>query len=176
MHHVQQVKFHDVFAISAKYFSAGGLIQGKAYGNIFNFADALHVHQPPVVGGQVLLYNSPEDPANLSLAAMKVSAMMLLQPFSQFSKILLNIVLRLQVSVKAEWLIFINILIDPNVTLLTWDDVDGIWYLKGPYAFALEQNEDVKWVYNKEKGKYVLSVLVVFSYVSSLLTYLPELF
>ena len=72
MHHVQQVKFHDVFAISAKYFSAGGLIQGKAYGNIFNLADVLHVDQPPIVGGQVL-YNSPEDPANLSLAAMKVS-------------------------------------------------------------------------------------------------------
>ena len=64
-------------------------------------------------------------------------------------------------SVNAYWLIFINILIDPNVTLLTWDDVDGIWYLKGPYAFALEQNKDVKWVYNKEKGRYVLSVLVV---------------
>ena len=29
--------------------------------------------QPPIVGGQVLLYNYPEDPANLSLAAMKVS-------------------------------------------------------------------------------------------------------
>ena len=51
------------------------------------------------------------------------------------------------------------------MTLLTWDDVDGIWYLKGPYAFTLEQNEDVKWVYNKEKGKYVLSVLVVCSFI-----------
>ena len=50
------------------------------------------------------------------------------------------------------------------MTLLTWDDVDGIWYLKGPYAFALEQNEDVKWVYNKKKGKYVLPVLVVCSF------------
>ena len=50
------------------------------------------------------------------------------------------------------------------MTLLTWDDVDGIWYLKGPYAFALEQIEDVKWGYNKEKGKYVMSVLVVCSY------------
>ena len=50
------------------------------------------------------------------------------------------------------------------MTLLTWDDVNGIWYLKGPYAFALEQNEDVKWVYNKEKGKYALSVLVVCSF------------
>ena len=29
--------------------------------------------QPPIVGGQVLLYNSHEDPANLSLAAMRVS-------------------------------------------------------------------------------------------------------
>jgi hypothetical protein len=51
------------------------------------------------------------------------------------------------------------------MTLLTWDDVDGIWYLKGPYAFALEQNEDVKWVYNKEKGKYILSILVVCSFI-----------
>jgi hypothetical protein len=62
-------------------------------------------------------------------------------------------------------LIFVNILLDPNVTLLTWDDVDGIWYLKGPYGFAVEQNEDVKWVYNKEKGKYVLSILVVCSII-----------
>ena len=51
------------------------------------------------------------------------------------------------------------------MTLLTWDDVDGIWYLKGPYVFALEQNEDVKWVYNKEKGKYVLSILVICSFI-----------
>ena len=51
------------------------------------------------------------------------------------------------------------------MTILTWDDIDGIWNLKGPYAFALEQDEDVKWVYNKEKGKYVLSVLVVCSFI-----------
>lgn len=53
------------------------------------------------------------------------------------------------------------------MTILTWDDVDGIWNLKGPYAFALEQDEDVKWVYNKEKGKYVLSILVVCSFLQS---------
>ncbi|EDQ98794.1 uncharacterized protein LACBIDRAFT_335648 [Laccaria bicolor S238N-H82] len=29
--------------------------------------------------------------------------------------------------------------------MTTWDDIDGIWNLKGPYAFVLEQNEDVKW-------------------------------
>jgi hypothetical protein len=59
----------------------------------------------------------------------------------------------------------IDILLDPNMTILTWDDVDGIWNLKGPYAFALEQDEDVKWVYKKEKGKYVLSILVVCSFI-----------
>ena len=53
------------------------------------------------------------------------------------------------------------------MTILTWDDVDGIWNLKGPYGFALEQNEDVKWVYNKEKGKYVLLILVVCSFLQS---------
>ena len=37
------------------------------------------------------------------------------------------------------------------MTILTWDDVDGIWNLNGPYAFGLEQDGDVKWVYNKEK-------------------------
>jgi hypothetical protein len=45
--------------------------------------------------------------------------------------------------------------------------VGGIWNLKGPYGFALEQNEDVEWVYNKEKGKYVLSILVVCSFLQS---------
>ena len=53
------------------------------------------------------------------------------------------------------------------MTILTWDDVDGIWNLKGPYAFALEQDEDVKWVYNKEKGKYVLSILVVCNFLQA---------
>ena len=54
-------------------FCAGGLIRGKAYGNVFNFADASLMDPPPIVGGQVLLYNSHEDPANLSLTSMKVS-------------------------------------------------------------------------------------------------------
>ena len=53
------------------------------------------------------------------------------------------------------------------MTILTWDDVDGIWNLKGPYAFVLGQDEDVKWVYNKEKGKYVLSILDVCSFLQS---------
>ena len=54
-------------------FRAGGLIRGKAYGNVFNFSDATLMDQPPIVGGQVLLYNSHEDPANLTLTSMKVS-------------------------------------------------------------------------------------------------------
>jgi len=64
-----------MFAIFAKgmSFCAGGLIRGRAYGNVFNFADASLMDQPPIVGGQVLLYNSHGDPANLTLTSMKVS-------------------------------------------------------------------------------------------------------
>ena len=94
MHHVPQVKFPEVSAISAKHFSAGGLIRGKAYGNVFNFADALHVDQRSIVGGQVLLYNSHEDPANLSLASMKVSMAFSHDVTASFQPVLENLIKR----------------------------------------------------------------------------------
>ena len=53
-------------------FCAGGLIQGRAYGNAFNFVDASLMDQPPIVGGQILLYNSHEDPANLTLISISI--------------------------------------------------------------------------------------------------------
>ncbi|EDR01428.1 uncharacterized protein LACBIDRAFT_333310 [Laccaria bicolor S238N-H82] len=112
---------------------------GKAYGNIFNFADTLVVDQPPIVGGQVVLDNSHEDPVNLSLGSMKISMGFSHAVTATFQPVLQNLIKR-----RPE-------VADSNVTLLTWDNVDGIWYLKGPYEFALEQNEDVKWFYNKEK-------------------------
>ncbi|KIJ95001.1 hypothetical protein K443DRAFT_109519, partial [Laccaria amethystina LaAM-08-1] len=136
---------------------------GKAYGNVFNFADALDIDQLPIVGaivgGQVVLYNSHEDPANLSLTSMKVS-----MGFSHDVTAIFQPVLENLIKHRPE-------VADPNMALLTWDDIDGIQYLKGPYAFALEQNEDVKWVYNKEKGKYVLSILVVCSFIQSCVLY-----
>jgi hypothetical protein len=78
----------------AKYFCAGGLIRGRAYGNVFNFADALHVDQPPIVGGQVVLYNSHEDPANLSLASMKVSMSFNHNVTTTFQPVLENLIKR----------------------------------------------------------------------------------
>jgi hypothetical protein len=94
VHHARQVNFSEVFAIFAKYFSAGGLIRGKAYGNVFNFADALVSDQPPVVGGQVVLYNSHEDPANLSLGSMKVSMGFSHDVTASFQPVLENLIKR----------------------------------------------------------------------------------
>jgi hypothetical protein len=73
--HAQWVNISRVLPIFTKLksFCIGGHIRGRAYGNVFNFADASLMDQPLIVGGQVVIYNSHEDPANLSLTSMKVS-------------------------------------------------------------------------------------------------------
>lgn len=96
MHLAQQVTISGMFLIFAEWksFSAGGVIRGRAHGNVFNFADAPLVDRPPIVGGQVVLYNSHEDPANLSLSSMKISMGFSHDVTATFQPVLENLIKR----------------------------------------------------------------------------------
>jgi len=53
--------------------TTGGIIRGRAFGNMLNAADINdHIEETHFpVPGRVLVYSSPEDPANLNIGMMK---------------------------------------------------------------------------------------------------------
>ena len=66
---------HTPLCLEGSSRTTGGLSRGKAYGNVFNFADAEDIAMDNLpVEGKVLLYFSHDNPANINTMDLKPSA------------------------------------------------------------------------------------------------------
>ena len=156
--------------------TTGGILCGRAHGNVFNFADARDVlDQGPQQGmalrGCVYIYTSPLNPTTLDpeqmkpMATVKVTtsqsiAPMLQQVTHQFSpvrsKYTLNIMLKF---------FFLTFVLENNRHIYVLEN--SVWDLKGRYDMAVEEDDDLDWV--KVNDENVVCMLVVCNYFVSML-------
>jgi hypothetical protein len=137
----------------------GGFARGHAQGNVFNFADVADVFGDQQVRpkmGKVYLYTSMGDPATLKpVMSLKHDVSATLGPILiKLAKRYTGIDSRLFI---ASLLYHLKIYLEFNACV--WVYEDEIWDLKGQYKTAIEEDEEVQWVF--KNNVYILMILVV---------------
>jgi hypothetical protein len=134
----------------------GGILRGRAYGNVFNHADAEMEFDMEPRMGRVHIYTARVDP---SLAKPD---MVLKHNVTPKLKPILKALARGYSPVRSKlffiiWFILLIFLVDDNRRVFVYED--DMWTVKGRYEHAIENDDDVSWTY--ENGHDVLRFLLV---------------
>jgi len=125
--------------------TTGGLLRGRALGNVFNFGDHMNVdHQISKVVGTVHIYTTHGDPE-------------LLKPYMMLKHEVTNgiapILKKLGSSYSPVKSLFFKFLSPLSTLMLSLEQnqrvfvyEDNIWSVRGRYEAAIEENEAVDWV------------------------------
>lgn len=140
----------------------GGILRGRAHGNVFNHADGEDETYTAPRKGRVFVHQSPRDPKNKNSKA-ETSIMSEVTP--QLKPALKALARRLSiVSSKSYFLIYVEqkifyTLLELNQRIYVYED--DTWAAKGRYETALEDNDDAMWTFDESLNLDVLYVLVV---------------
>jgi len=137
----------------------GGIIHGRALGNVFNMADADSGDDMAVPRtGKVHLYSSLVNPADVKPPCVPtINVHFSMEPILK--------------SIAAKWSpiqskhLFINnaiFYLFYQSPILTFCFEENEWNVKGRYSTAIEFNEDVKWI--KQGNEYILPLCHVRSF------------
>lgn len=134
----------------------GGIIRGRAYGNVFNHADAEMMFRSEPRMGKIHIYTKHVDPT------LTKPNMVLKHKVTPKLKPILKTLGRQYSPVRSKLFIFlmdylIMFFVDDNQRVFVHED--DMWTVKGRYEHALEDDDDVSWTY--ENGNDVLRFLLV---------------
>ena len=135
----------------------GGILRGRAYGNVYNHADAETMFDLETRMGKVHVYMARVDPTSAK------PDMVLKHKVTPKLKPILKALARGYSPVRSKlFFIFCIILVsfffvDDNHRVFVYED--DMWTIKGRYDHALENDDDVSWTY--ENGQDVLRFLLV---------------
>ena len=143
----------------------GGILRGRALGNVFNNAEACDVfgseHESRI--GRVQIYTVPADPTtakpNMELKHEVTPKLIpVLKALGRkYSPV------RSKISNLLHMLEFDVIFLDENRRVFLYED--SVWNIKGRYETAMEDDEPALWVH--EDGVDLLRILVVSTWPSS---------
>lgn len=150
----------------------GGIIRGRAYGNVFNLADSPEMEINPVspVMGKVYLYDSLVDPTKI-----KPKSFFKLKVTTSLPTILSKLAdrespvhrkLLLDYSLAIYFKIFLGL--NPRIFVHEED----LWSMKGRYSTAITDEDPVTWQFID--GGYALPISIV-SYILSQLKKINQL-
>lgn len=134
----------------------GGIIRGRAYGNVFNHADAEMMFRSEPRMGKIHIYTQHVDPTlTKPNMVLKHKVTPKLKPIlmtlgHQYSPVCSKLFIFLM-----DYLIMF--FVDDNQRVFVHED--DMWTVKGRYEHALEDDDDVSWTY--ENGNDVLRFLLV---------------
>jgi hypothetical protein len=135
----------------------GGILRGRADGNVFNFADANVIadKKTPIMG-KIHLYTSPVNPTttpptmSLNHAVVPALAPILSDLAERFSPVR---------SMLFSFFDFPLLIIFVEENQRIWVFEDDSWNIKGRFATAVKANEDVTWMIKDRK--YIFPLLIV---------------
>ena len=136
--------------------TTGGVLRGRALGNVFNYADDDKVVDKVPRKGKVHVYMSQRDPTvNKPDMTLTAEVTPMLNPVL---KSLARSYSPLRSMFYIElWCRFLYDLLDFNRRVFIYED--DMWAIKGRFETALEDNESVLWTY--DNGQDILRLLIV---------------
>ena len=135
----------------------GGILRGRAYGNVYNHADTKTMFDPESRMGKIHVYMTRVDPALVK------PDMVLKHKVTPKLKPILKSLAQGYSPVRSKLYIISSILsyhlfVDHNHRIFVYED--DMWTIKGRYNLALENDDDdVSWTF--EDGQDVLRFLLV---------------
>ena len=171
MHSVDDIHDNSPKNLQGASQTSGGILHGRAQGNIFNLADVKDVlEQGPGHGvalrGRVYVFSSPLNPTTLDpevmkpMATIKVVTLETIAPMLQQVSCQFSPVHSKYTTLYVKMLILIFVL-ENNHHIYVLEN--SVWDLKGRFNMVVKDDDDIDWV--KVKGEDAVSVLVVSSYL-----------
>lgn len=137
--------------------TVGGIIRGRAIGNIFNHGDAQDLpSQPIVVKGTLKVYTSLQAPPS----QVKPTMILKVIPFPTLAPVLKKLSSHYPtVKSKSDILciIVIHRLLANNQYIYVSES--DLWCSKGQYAASVEDDDEIEWTY--ENGVPTLTMCIV---------------
>lgn len=136
--------------------TSGGILRGRALGNVFNLTDT---DSPTIVEprtGKVNIYESFVDPTTSNPDfVLKTNVVPQLTP-------ILKVLGRKYSPVRSKYyilfvLLYLSISLDDNPRIFVYED--EAWIIKGRYKDVLEDDDIATWSF--DKGQDVMSLLIV---------------
>ena len=137
--------------------TTGGILHGRAHGNVFNLADSEDYQSRESIPGKVYLYDTRLDPTESkpkSAFKLRVTTSLgtvltkLAEKDSPVSSELLNLLYPIHV---------LKIWLELNAWIFVYED--GLWNIKGRYSTAIDDEDPVEW--SLINGDYVLPISIV---------------
>lgn len=137
--------------------TTGGILRGRAHGNVFNFGDSGDFQPTESIVGKVYLYDSRVDPTGSkpkSAFKLRVTTSLgtvlskLAEKDSPVSRELLNLLFAIYV---------LKIWLGLDARIFTYED--NLWNIKGRYSTAINDEDPIAW--SLINGDYVLPISIV---------------